>query len=76
MATNEVSGGWTPVQAGRVLGKSQERLDEEREDREAAERAAGRARGSRRGGVRNVREGNATVGYQADEIDGDVTVTW
>lgn len=29
-----------------------------------------------RGSVRNIRQGNATVGQQVDVVDGDVTLRW
>jgi len=57
----------TPVQVGRVLGKSREQILEER----AAARAASLARGGR---ATNIREGDAQVGFQAGDITGDITV--
>ncbi|WP_062441204.1 hypothetical protein [Herbidospora daliensis] len=67
MPTNEVSGGYTPIMVGRVVGKSQPDLDDEQETPETEEP-------SPRGRTRNVVTGNAKVGVQADVIHGGVNV--
>lgn len=71
MPTNEASSGYTPIMAGRVLGKSRQQIDNERPPREADSDDQGERT------VRNVRTGNAKVGVQADVINGDVNqVIW
>ncbi|WP_062435035.1 hypothetical protein [Herbidospora daliensis] len=71
MATNEVSGDDTPIMVGRVLDKSRQQIDNERQKREAEKAASGGT-----GKAKNVVTGNSTVGRQADEIHGGVTQTF
>lgn len=69
MAKNEArNGDVQAVQAGRVLSRSREEI--------LAERAAAKAASlTQTGGkTQNVRQGNATVGQQADTITGGITV--
>ncbi|WP_436759305.1 hypothetical protein [Streptosporangium sp. V21-05] len=67
MAKNEARGNDVQaVQVGRVLGKSREEI--------LADRAAAKAASLAKTGdsTRNVREGNAQVGKQADVITGGI----
>ena len=68
MAKNEArNGDVQAVQVGRVLNRSREEI--------LAERAAAKTESLTTGGTtRNVRQGNAQVGMQADTITGGITV--
>ncbi len=63
--TNHASSGFTPVQVGRIVPRDEE-TDEPAEQPKPKPRRSGR--------VVNVREGNATVGEQADVIVGDLHI--
>ena len=68
MAINIASGDdYVPVQVGRIHHRSE--TSERRPDQDTTDTpAAGR--------TVNIRTGNATVGQQADVIDGDLVIGW
>lgn len=70
MAKNVASGGFTPVQVGRVVN------DEGGKPARASkkEKPAKAAKSGGKVETANVREGNATVGVQADEIRGPLNI--
>ncbi len=68
MDRTRYTGGPVPVQAGEVLRRPRAEI--------LAERAAARQASAEAapGGHANVREGNATVGVQADWVDGPLII--
>lgn len=70
---NVATSGFTPVQAGRVVG-DKKAAEKARRAAEKAAKAAQDRRDAADGGVSNIVTGTAHVGCQADVIIGDLNI--